>query len=89
MSSRFEGLPTVLIEAMACGCLVVSTDCPSGPQEILDGGEYGALVPIQDIQSLSQAMLNTLEQPIETDNLRKIAKLFSTEQIVPQYLAVL
>lgn len=89
LSSRYEGLPTALIEAMACGCSVVSTDCPSGPQEILEGGKYGALVPIQDSKSLSEAMLNVLEQPIAKDVLQQRAKIFATEHIVPQYLETL
>ena len=89
LSSLFEGLPTVLIEAMACGCSVVSTDCPSGPQEILVGGEYGALVPIQDSQSLSQAMLNAIDSPIDKNHLKQRASLFAPKEIVPQYLEVL
>ena len=89
LSSRYEGLPTALIEAMACGCCVVSTDCPSGPHEILEGGKYGALVPIKDSKSLSEAMLNVLEQPVSQDILQQRAKIFATDHIVPQYLEVL
>jgi glycosyltransferase involved in cell wall biosynthesis len=60
LSSDWEGLPTVLIEAMACGCPVVSTDCPSGPAEILDRGRYGHLVPMNDPRALSEALLEVL-----------------------------
>ena len=89
LSSRYEGLPTALIEAMACGCSVVSTDCPSGPREILEGGKYGSLVPIQDSKSLSKAMLDVLEQSVSRDTLQQRAKIFATEHIVPQYLETL
>ena len=64
LSSRWEGLPTVLIEAMACGCQLVSTDCPYGPQEILAGGKYGRLVPVDDVPALAVAMQQALVSPI-------------------------
>ncbi len=63
LSSRWEGLPTVLIEALACDVPVVATNCPSGPEEILEGGKYGALVPMKDASALAHAILATLEKP--------------------------
>ncbi|MCY1015546.1 glycosyltransferase [Pyxidicoccus sp. MSG2] len=56
MSSRFEGLPMVLLEALALGCPVVSTDCPSGPAEVLEHGKHGLLVPMEDPQALANAL---------------------------------
>lgn len=60
LSSAWEGLPTILIEAIALGTPVVSTNCPSGPAEILNGGEYGTLVTVQDSQAIAQGILKTL-----------------------------
>lgn len=61
LSSVREGLPTVLIEALAAGVPVVSTDCESGPREILQGGELGSLVPVSDSEALGEAILTALQ----------------------------
>jgi glycosyltransferase involved in cell wall biosynthesis len=88
-SSRWEGLPTVIIEAMACGCSVVSTNCPSGPNEILDEGKYGYLVPVQDAVALSEAMLAVLDDTVSRETLMKRAQDFSVERSVSEYLSLL
>jgi glycosyltransferase involved in cell wall biosynthesis len=85
LSSINEGLPGVLIQALACGCPVVSTDCPSGPAEILAGGRYGRLVPVGDDRALADAILATLEAPPPSDLLRERAGLFTVERAVAQY----
>src|SRR5262249_357683 len=63
LSSNFEGLPTVLVESLALGTPVVSTDCESGPREILRNGTLGDLVPINDVAALAQAIARTLDRP--------------------------
>lgn len=62
LSSRWEGLPTVLVEALACGITVISTDCPSGPREILKNGKYGRLVPVGDFSKLAQEIKEALQE---------------------------
>lgn len=89
LSSDYEGLPNVLIEAMACGCPVVSTDCPSGPAEILQGGRWGELVSRDDSEALCAAMLRTLEAPLPKDALRARGGEFSLENSARHYRELL
>lgn len=90
LSSRREGLPGVLIEALACGVPVVSTDCPSGPDEILEGGRWGRLVPVGDAQALARAITAALDTPREQlPNVRQRARDFEQERAVDAYLNIL
>lgn len=89
MSSRYEGLPGALIQALACGCRVVSTDCPSGPAEILDHGRYGSLVPVGDVAALADAMFAALDTPSDPQRQRERAALFSVPRAVDAYLDLL
>lgn len=89
LSSRFEGLPNVLIEALACGTPVVSTDCESGPREILLDGEIGALVPVGDEQALAAAMENALDSADGVTQRRNRAADFTLTKTVDAYLEVL
>lgn len=89
MSSLCEGFGNVIAEALACGTPVVTTDCPSGPAEILDFGNYGSLVPLADAEALAQAILTTITSPRNSEALRQRAKLFSLDTVVDSYLKVL
>lgn len=84
-SSIFEGLGNVLIEALACGTPSLSTDCPSGPSEILDGGKYGRLVPLRDPDAMAEAILKTLESPLPSDELQKWGQSFSAARAADLY----
>ena len=85
LSSRYEGLGNVLIEALACGCPCVSTDCPHGPSEILEGGRIGPLVAVGDHAALASAMRDTLDKPPGKESLRERASFFSMEKSVGAY----
>ena len=86
LPSTYEGLPGVLIQALACGCPVVSTDCPTGPREILEGGRFGPLVPMHDVDALAKAMLETLEAPLPRVVLQARGEDFSEDKAVTRYL---
>jgi len=85
LPSRWEGLPTVLVEAMACGLPAVATDCPGGTSEILEGGRYGCLTPVGNAPAMAEAMLGLLDRPLDPATLRKRAEDFSLEKAVAQY----
>jgi glycosyltransferase involved in cell wall biosynthesis len=87
LSSKWEGLPGVLIQALACGCPVVSTDCLSGPSEILKDGEYGYLVPVGDVDAMANAMEMTLMGKIRKPP-KDWLEQFTVRAVIPQYKAV-
>lgn len=89
LSSRWEGFGNVLVETMACGTPVVSTDCPSGPAEILQGGSFGPLATVGDPRSLADAMLRALGCPPAPAILRRRAMEFSSERAVGRYLDIM
>jgi len=89
LSSKYEGLPGVLVQALACGCPVVSTDCPSGPREILENGKYGSLVPVADANALADAIIAKLQTPHDPENLKSQGRSFSEEAAVRGYARVL
>jgi glycosyltransferase involved in cell wall biosynthesis len=88
LSSAWEGLPTVLIEALAAGTRVVSTDCHSGPREILKGGRLGTLVPVGDATALAGAIINALDRPVEPVAPEALAP-FTMDVAVDQYLSLI
>ena len=89
LSSQSEGLPTVLIEALQFGLPIVSTDCPSGPAEILENGRYGRLVPVGDVDALAAAMAEALDATHDREALKRRAADFSPEIAARKYLDLL
>ncbi len=70
LSSRFEGMPNALLEALAAGVPVVSTDCPTGPRELLSDAESGLLVPVDDVDSMAEAISRVLLDPVLAARMR-------------------
>ncbi len=88
LSSRYEGFGNVLVEAMGCGTPVVSTDCPSGPSEILANGLYGRLAPVGNPEALAIAILESLTHAPNRELLRRRAAAFTIERAVERYSAI-
>jgi len=90
LSSVYEGFANVLVEALACGARVVSTNCRSGPAEILDGGRFGRMVPIRDAPALARAIQDALEDKSfhREQSIRRAAE-FSTARSAEAYLKLL
>lgn len=87
LSSDHEALPSVLIEAMACGTPIVATDCPTGPADILMDGELGTLSAIGDAPALARALEQSLDAPTSSERLKERAAAFSAEHAARRYLA--
>ena len=85
MSSRFEGMPLALIEALACGVPVVSTDCPSGPAEILEHGRLGTLVPAGDAEALAAGLQQALSDRRPPVDLEYLAARYAPRQVARRF----
>lgn len=89
LSSRHEGFGNVIVEALEHGVPVVSTDCPTGPREILCDGEYGRLVPVGDAAALAEAMQAALSESPDRESLKARARDFAVDKIADEYLDVM
>lgn len=86
MSSRFEGLGLVLVEALACGTPVVATDCPGGPAEVLDNGRLGRLVPVGDANAMATALIEVLAAPPPPVDSNELEKAYSPKSVAKKYI---
>ncbi len=89
LSSLVEGMPNVLVEAMMCGCTPVSTDCPTGPRELLQDGKYGYLVPMRDPQAMAAAIERALDNPIPKTLLDEAVAPFEENRVIARHFEVL
>jgi glycosyltransferase involved in cell wall biosynthesis len=89
LSSLVEGLPNVLVEAMLCGCTPVSTDCPTGPRELLGEGKFGYLVPVHDPEAMAGAILKALAAPASDASLREAIGPFNEEVVIDRHFELL
>jgi len=89
LSSIYEGFGNVVAEALAVGTSVVSTDCESGPAEILNHGQFGRLAPVGDAAALAEAIVATLDQPLPPEMLKARSQDFTIEASISQYREVI
>ena len=89
LSSLWEGSPNALTEALALGIPVVSTNCQSGPKEVLQDGKYGTLVPMGNSDQLAEAVIQTLNNSLPSEVLKGAVRHFTVQQSVNGYLKAL
>ncbi len=89
LSSHVEGLPNVLVEAMMCGCTPVSTDCPTGPRELLQDGKYGYLVPMRNPIAMAAGIEKALDNPIPMKLLSEAIRPFEENIVIKNHFEVL
>lgn len=89
LSSLVEGLPNVLVEAMMCGCTPVSTDCPTGPREVLQDGRYGYLVPVHDSAAMAAAIERAFDAPVPRADLEEAVRPFEESAVIQRHFEVL
>ena len=89
LSSHVEGMPNVLVEAMMCGCTPVSTDCPTGPRELLQEGKYGYLVPMRDPIAMAAAIATALDNPILKEILAEAVRPFEEKVVIDHHFELL
>ena len=89
LTSRVEGLPNVLVEAMMCGCTPVATDCPTGPREVLAGGKYGYLVEVGNPASIAAGLERALDHPIDKALLDEAVRPFEVKAVLKRHFEIL
>ncbi len=85
LTSNWEGMSNVLLEAMACGCPVVATDCPTGVREVLENGRIGPIVPVNDPDALANAMIRRLDEPRDSERLTEHVARFDDDRMRVAY----
>ena len=86
ITSKYEGICNVIVEALGCGCPVVASDCPGGgPREILEDGKWGYLFPVGDVETLTNSMLSALQDDFNKEALKQRAAFFSYETGMKNY----
>lgn len=90
MSSLMEGLPNVLIQALCCGIPVVSTRCPTGPEDLLENGKYGMLVDVGDTHAMARCIVETLRyEKLSSERSAFFSNRYNVDNIIDQYSKIL